>query len=117
MSPTSIDPEKTTVPIKVLVSVAVTLLAMTIPAAWALSQFRADVENAFEKIRETISRDAVLHEKDREAIVQSIREVRDELRMMQHDSVSVRQAQTWIEMFRAANKTLQPQLEVPDLPR
>lgn len=91
--------------------------------------FYARVTNAFEVIQATIARDAKAHEDDRQAIVESIREVRDELRRMILDSVATRQAQTWIEMWQQAvdawiittsaqNPTLKvPPLKVPPLPR
>lgn len=73
--------------------------------------------NAIDVIQTTISKDAVAHEKDREAIVESIREVRDELRKLVVDMVATRQAQGWIELFRSANKIKFPELVIPDLPR
>lgn len=47
----------------------------------------------------------------------SLREIRDELRQSRLDSVAVRQATTWIELARTANKSKFPELIWPDLPR
>lgn len=85
--------------------------------AFLLSGFVAEMRNAVSTIKETISRDAKIHEEDRVTIVNSIREVRDELRRMVLDSVATRQAQQWIELARAANKAKYPDLIWPDLPR
>lgn len=90
-------------------------LLLIIAVGGALGYARFD--NAIDTIQNTIVRDAVNHEKDREAIVMSIREVRDEVRKLIVDTVATRQAQAWIELFRSANKAKFPDLVVPDLPR
>lgn len=50
-------------------------------------------------------------------IVKSVGEVRDDLRKLVSEHVSVRQAQAWLELFKALNKAEFPKLSVPDLPR
>lgn len=92
-------------------------IALMVTGAFLLSSFVSEMRNAVATIKETISRDAKIHEQDQDQIVSSIREVRDELRKMVLDSVATRQAQQWIELARAANKAKYPDLVWPDLPR
>lgn len=89
----------------------------------------ARMDSAIRTIQTTIERDAAMHEKDRDAIVGSIREVRDELRKLVGESVSLRQSGAWLELFqitiqawvdklRSDNPTLKVgDLKVPALPR
>lgn len=89
----------------------------------------ARMDSAIRTIQTTIERDAAMHEKDRDAIVGSIREVRDELRKLVGESVSVRQSGAWLELFqitiqawvdklRSDNPGMKvPDLKVPALPR
>ena len=89
----------------------------------------ARMDSAIRTIQTTIERDAAMHEKDRDAIVSSIREVRDELRKLVGENVSLRQSGAWLELFqitvdawtdklRSDNANLKvPALKVPALPR
>lgn len=89
----------------------------------------ARMDSAISTIQATIEQDALLHEKDRDAIVSSIREVRDELRKLVGESVSLRQSGAWIEVFqltmqawidkmRGDNPAMKvPDFKVPALPR
>jgi hypothetical protein len=89
----------------------------------------ARMDNAIGTIQKTIETDAAMHEKDRTQIVDSIREVRDELRKLVSENVSQRQLSAWLELFqvtvqgwtdkmRSENPTLKiSDLKVPALPR
>jgi hypothetical protein len=103
------DPESTWVKLKLLGPV------IAITAAAVVLYMK--IEHAITDIHSTMRRDASEHAADRVAIVKSVDGVRDELRKVFVDSVATRQAQTWIEMFRALNKEKLPGLIVPDLPR
>lgn len=90
-------------------------LLLVIAVGGALGYARFD--NAVAILQETVARNAKAHAEDRAAIVESIKEVRDELRKLVVDMVATRQAQAWIELFRSANRSKFPELVVPDLPR
>ena len=89
----------------------------------------ARMDSAIRTIQTTIEQDAVLHEKDRDAIVASIREVRDELRKLVSENLSLRQSNAWIEMYqltiqawvdrlRSDNPSLKVQdIKVPAVPK
>ena len=89
----------------------------------------ARMDGAIHTIQQTIEHDASLHEKDRTEIVGSIREVRDELRKLVSENVSLRQSGAWIELFqltwhswldklRSENPAMKvPDFKVPELPR
>lgn len=89
----------------------------------------ARMDSAIRTIQTTIESDAAMHEKDRIAIVDSIREVRDELRKLVSENVSLRQSAAWLELFqvtlqawidkmRAENPSLKiGDIKVPALPR
>jgi hypothetical protein len=75
------------------------------------------VTHSIARLEETVSRDAAQRVNERENIVRSVNEVRDELRNVFVDTVLARQAQGWIELARALNKDKYPNLVWPDLPR
>ena len=89
----------------------------------------ARMDGAIRTIQTTIEQDALLHEKDRDAIVASIREVRDELRKLVSENVSLRQSSSWLDLYqltmqawidkiRSDNPALKvPDFKVPALPR
>ena len=89
----------------------------------------ARMDSAIRTIQSTIEHDALLHEKDRDAIVSSIREVRDELRKLVSENVSIRQSaswldlyqltmQAWIDKMRSDNPSMKiADFKVPALPR
>lgn len=83
----------------------------------AVVVFYMRVEHAIDTLQATVSRDASQRTEERENIVNSVNEVRDELRKVFVDTVLARQAQAWIEMARALNKEKYPHLIWPDLPR
>ena len=74
-------------------------------------------ENRMGIIESIMQRDAEIRAKEREAIVNSVDGVRDELRKVFVDSVATRQAQAWIELVRALNREKNPSIVWPDLPR
>ena len=108
-----VNPERTWINSRTMWAVVAILATGT----FLVASFISEMRNAVSTIKETISRDARIHEQDRDQIVSSIREVRDELRKMVTDSVATRQAQQWIDTFRLLNKAKFPELQVPDLPR
>jgi len=75
---------------------------------------------AMEAIRDVIAsvdRKSDVDKRNNDDLVRAVTEVRDEVRRLVIDSVAVRQAQAWIELFRALNAEKFPELKVPDLPR
>lgn len=50
-------------------------------------------------------------------LTKSVDAVRDDVRRLVTDQVAVRQANAWLDLFRAANKGKFPELVIPDLPR
>jgi len=87
---------------------------------WFQATFVSEQRNAVRVIQETIERDALVHEKDREEMVGAIREVRDEIRKLVSDLVQARQANSWLETYQIvfdawldALRNLNPTLKVP----
>lgn len=80
--------------------------------------FRVDSMGAeIAKDRELRTLERAEEAKSREKLIDSIREVRDELKRAVFDSVATKQLQTWIELAKAANKSEYPDIIWPDLPR
>jgi hypothetical protein len=121
MADTKLDPDRTWLKSTTLWSALIITVTGTL--------LYARMDNAISTIQRTIEHDAVLHEKDRTEIVDSIREVRDELRKLVSENVSQRQSTAWLELFqitvqawvdkmRSDNPNLKvPDLKVPALPR
>lgn len=121
MPNTLLDPERTWFKSTTVWAAGVLLITGTM--------LYARMDSAIRTIQVTIEHDATLHEKDRTEIVGSIREVRDELRKLVSENVSLRQSGAWLEVFqitldawcdklRSDNANLKvPALKVPALPR
>jgi hypothetical protein len=75
------------------------------------------IDNAIADLQRTVNHDAAQRLEERENIVRSVNQVRDELRKVFVDTVLARQAQAWIELARALNKDKYPHMIWPDLPR
>lgn len=69
------------------------------------------------RIEEKIEIDTAARSHERDAIVKSVDGVRDQIRQVFVEVVSVRQMQHWIDMARALNRDKNPAIVWPDIPR
>jgi len=80
--------------------------------------FRVDsMGAAMQADREARAKEREEENNNRTKLIESIREVRDELKRAVFDSVATKQLQTWIELAKAANRSEYPDIIWPDLPR
>ena len=105
----NLDPERMTV--KVARIGPIVVLACTVVV------FYLRMDYAIDALQKTTASESMQRARERENIVTSVNEVRDELRKVFIDTVLTRQAQSWIELARALNKDKFPNLIWPDLPR
>lgn len=92
-------------------------LAPTVIATGLVVMLYMDMRYAIKDIVGTIDRDAKMRSSERDSLILSVNEVRDELRRVFVDSVATRQAQAWIDLARALNRDKNPTVVWPDLPR
>lgn len=86
-------------------------------------------EHAFERIQSALEAEAKARAMESDALVRSVNEVRDAVKQLVVDTVSVRQSVAWLEVFqmsvdawiarfRSDNPSAKvPDLKVPSLPR
>lgn len=76
-------------------------------------------EQRMGRIEDRMDAEASSRKEERKDLIESVNGVKTEITKIVVDSVNTRQAQSWIELFRALNKEPFTQLKVsvPDLPR
>lgn len=87
------------------------IIAATAASVLLYARFEARMQH----IEDALAAYAKVRSEDRAAVVGSINEVRDELRLMRLDTVTTRQWQTWVDFARTMNKD--HTVTWPDLPK
>lgn len=111
MTDTKLDPERVRVRIPDVVKV--------IGATTAIVILYMRFEQRMGRIEDRMDAESISRKEERKDLIDSVNGVKNEISKIVVDSVNTRQAQSWIELFRALNKEpfLQLHISVPDLPR
>lgn len=102
MTDVKVDPEKTWV--------RATRIGQLVVATVFLTAGYLDLKHTVGALAEQQAR-------EQSALSKGLDGLREDMRRVFVDSVSTRQSQAWLELFRALNKEKFPGLQVPDLPR
>lgn len=111
MADIKMDPEK----MRLRATDVAKVIAITAAAVILYMRF----EQRMGRIEERMDADSVSRKEERRDLIDSVNGVKSEITKIVVDSVNTRQAQGWIEMFRALNREpfAASKITVPDLPR